>query len=89
MTTWQLFEEKDLFPDKSIKNAFEFPNINQAYQGKPYKYAYMVKNLWKFNSSVIKLNVDDGTFIEDSMPTGLFPTGNGKFLTRQCGQKYK
>ena len=76
MTNWELKEEKNLVKDKRIKNAFEFCNINQEYQGKPYKYAYMVKNYGKTNGSVVKLNVDDGSVIEDVMPTGMFPTGN-------------
>jgi carotenoid cleavage dioxygenase-like enzyme len=74
MTTWELKEEIDLVKDKTIKNTFEFPNINQAYQGKPYKYAYMMKNIFKTNGSVVKLNVDAGSLIEDIMPTGMFPT---------------
>lgn len=80
MTNWELMEEKNLVQDKSIKNAFEFSNINREYQGKPYKYAYMVKNYMKTNGSVVKLNVDDGSLIEDIMPTGMFPTGDEKLF---------
>ena len=88
MTTWELHEEKNLVKDKNIKNAFEFSNINQAYQGKHYKYAYMVKNVLKTNGSVVKLNVDEGTIIEDIMPTGMFPTGSEKFLSTRHSSNF-
>ena len=80
MTNWELKEEKNLVKDKKIKNAFEFSNINQEYQGKPYKYAYMLKNYARMNGTIVKLNVDDGSLIEDIMPTGMFPTGDEKLL---------
>ena len=76
MKTWKLDEEKNLVKDQAVKNAFEFCNINKAYQGKPYKYAYMIKNFMKLNGTVIKLNVEDGSIIEDIMPNGMFPTGD-------------
>ena len=59
---------------------FEFCNINQEYQGKPYKYAYMVKNYARTNGSIVKLNVEEGTVIEKLLPDGLFPTGDKKFF---------
>ena len=75
MKDWTLKEEKNLINDEPLKNAnFEFPNINPAYQGKPYSYAYLVKNVFKTKGSVIKLNVVDGSVIEKKMPTGMFPT---------------
>ena len=76
MKNWTLSKEKNLVQDTNVKNAFEFCNINKAYQGKPYKYAYMIKNYMKLNGSVVKLNVDDGNLTEDLKPTGLFPTGD-------------
>ena len=75
MKDWTLKEEKNLINDERLKNSnFEFPNINPAYQGKPYSYAYLVKNVFKTKGSVIKLNVVDGSVIEKKMPTGMFPT---------------
>ena len=75
MTNWELVEEINLVKDESLDKAnFEFPNINQVYQGKPYTFAYMSKNVFKTKGSVIKLNVVDGSVIEKKMPTGLFPT---------------
>ena len=75
MMNWELVEEKNLIKDKSLEKAnFEFPNINQAYQGKPYTFAYLSKNVFKTKGAVVKLNVVDGTTIEKEMPTGMFPT---------------
>merc|ERR1712062_696264 len=75
MTTWELVEEINLIKDTSLDKAnFEFPNINQIYQGKPYTYAYLAKNVYKTKGSVVKLNVVDGSAIEKEMPTGMFPT---------------
>ena len=76
MNNWTLHEEKKLVNDQDIKNAFEFCNINQNYQGRPYQYAYMVNNYAKTDGSIIKLNVEDGSVIEKLLPDGMFPTGD-------------
>ena len=78
MTTWTLKEEKNLINGDTP--AFEFPNINPAFQGRRYKYAYLAKNIFKLHGSVAKLNVDNGTIIEDEMPDGMFPTGMRKYI---------
>ena len=73
MTDWSLLGIKNLIKTDSF-NSLEFSNINPAYQGKPYQYAYMSKNPFKRFGSVVKLNVDTGDIIEKELPDGLFPT---------------
>ena len=70
---WSLVERKDLITS-DIERAFEFSTINTAFQGRPYKYAYMAKNPFKRYGSVAKLNVDTGETLEGQLPDGVFPT---------------
>jgi len=74
MTNWTLKEIRNLVKTQVSPNSFEFTNINPAYQGKPYKYGYMTKNVFKLHGAVLKLNVEDGTIIEKELPDGLFPS---------------
>ena len=73
MDTMQLDSITNLIDSDDIY-ALEFSTINTAYQGKPYKYAYMIHNPFKRFGSVCKLNVDTKEFIRREMPDGLFPT---------------
>ena len=66
--------EGNLLKTQISPNSFEFSNINPAYQGKPYKYGYMAKNVFKLHGAILKLNVEDGTIIEKELPDGLFPS---------------
>jgi len=73
MESWTLIEMKNLA--KNAPNSdFEFSNINPLYYNKPYKYAYMSRNVFTLNGAVVKLNVDDGSMITKELPDGLFPT---------------
>ena len=74
MTDWSLVETKNLITDPDIRQDFEFCNINPAYYGRPYKYAYMTQNVYALNGAMIKLNVDTGEVIRMELPDGLFPT---------------
>ena len=74
MENWSLNEIKNLIDDTTVKQDFEFSNINPAYYGRPYKYAYMSQNVFALNGAVIKLNVDTGEVIRKELPDGLFPT---------------
>ena len=74
MAEWTLVEQKELVDSNYEHNAFEFSNINPAYQGDFYQYAYMTKNPFKRHGAVVKLNVETGELLEAEMPNGLFPT---------------
>ena len=73
MANWSVMS-KNLINDRNVKQDFEFSNINPAYYGRPYKYAYMSQNVFALNGAVIKLNVDSGEIIRKELPDGLFPT---------------
>jgi len=74
MSPWALKEIRNLVKTEVSPNSFEFCNINPAYQGKPYKYGYMAKNVFKLHGAILKLNVEDGSIIEKELPDGLFPS---------------
>ena len=78
MSDWTYEGRKDLVSqnpeNNGLRKSFEFSTINPDYQGKPYKYAYMIQNMFNLEGSVIKLNVDDGSVILREMPDGCFPT---------------
>ena len=73
MNPWSLNGTKNLIQANMTKS-LEFSNINPAYQGKPYKFAYMITNFYNRHGSLVKLNVDDGMVLEVDFPNGLFPT---------------
>jgi len=73
MNPWGMFGMKNLAND-DFKKSLEFSNINPAYQGKPYQFAYMITNMYNRHGSLIKLNVDNGSILETEFPNGLFPT---------------
>ena len=73
MDNWSI-AVRNLITDPDIKQDFEFSNINPAYYGRPYKYAYMTQNVYALNGAMIKLNVDTGEVIRKELPDGLFPT---------------
>ena len=70
---WYMNGFSILTPD-DFRKSLEFSNINPAYQGKPYKYAYMITNMYNRHGTLVKLNVDDKTVVEVDFPNGLFPT---------------
>merc|ERR1719402_194110 len=78
MGNWTMKERRDLVrqnPDNDgLRGSFEFSNINPAYQGKPYKFGYMIENMFSFKTDPLRLNVDDGTVIRTPLPDGCFPT---------------
>ena len=74
MENWSIVETRNLITDPNIRQDFEFCNINPAYYGRPYKYAYMTQNVYALNGAVIKLNVDTGEIVRKELPDGLFPT---------------
>jgi len=62
-------------PDADVgTKAFEFPSMNPAYHGKPYKYIYTIQNPFKRFGALIKLNVETGIVTRKEMPDGYFPT---------------
>jgi len=64
----------DILTQEDFEKSIEFTNINPAYQGKPYKYAYMITNMYNRHGTLVKLNVDTKTVTEVEFPNGLFPT---------------
>ena len=56
--------------DSTISQAFEFSNVNPAYYGRPYQFAYMLKNMYSRYSSLVKLNVETGNVTEFEFPDG-------------------
>ncbi|KAL4220089.1 Retinoid isomerohydrolase [Mactra antiquata] len=55
------------------QEAFEMSNINYAYYGKKYTYAYMVRNFVRYEQNAItKLNVDTNEETEYVLPEGMF-----------------
>ena len=71
---FNFFGVKSLVNPMNTTQAFEFGTINPSYQGKPYKYVYMIQNPYKRFGAAIKLNVDTGVVIRKEMPDGHFPT---------------
>ena len=73
MDTWSLVTRKNLATGFDNSD-FEFSNINPNYYTRPYKYAYMIQNVFSLHGAVVKLNVDDGTHVIRELPDGMFPT---------------
>ena len=71
--TWTV-ETSDLVTPGQSNMDFEFSNINPAYYTRPYKYAYMTKNVFSLHGGVVKLNVEDGSLITKELPDVWFPT---------------
>lgn len=64
---------RSLRGDGKAPAAFEMSNINYAYQGKKYTYAYMVRNFDRREQNAItKLNIDTGVETEFVLPEGMF-----------------
>ncbi|XP_045174041.2 carotenoid isomerooxygenase-like [Mercenaria mercenaria] len=64
---------RNLRGDKTVPAAFEMSNINYAYYGKKYTYAYMVRNFDRREQNALtKLNVDTGVEVEFLLPEGMF-----------------
>ena len=53
MTSWTLVESRDIM--NNLPQALEMSNINYKYQGQKYKYAYMARNLYVLNATIIKV----------------------------------
>ena len=62
MTDWSL-KDMTILVKTAANMDYEFSNINPAYYALPYKYGYMVQNVFSLHGGVVKLNVEDGSVV--------------------------